>query len=127
MSLGSYFTLVFFGLTHDLVVGAFYAVFVVALVGLTQEILIYAQLENRGPVAPLVASIGVALVLQNSITFWFGPAFLSFAIRHPASWVLLGGAISTNLIGDLVAMAVAASATAATVVRMMYTILVKAM
>jgi len=127
MTLGAYFTLVFFGLTHDLVVGAFYAVFVVALVGLTQEILIYAQLENRGPVAPLVASIGVALVLQNGITFWFGPAFLSFGIRYPDNWVLLGGAISTNPIRDLVPMAVAASATVATVVLLKYTKLGKAM
>src|SRR5437016_12766886 len=81
MTLGAYFTLVFFGLTHDLVVGAFYAVFVVALVGLQQEILIYAQLETRRPDAALLAFKGLTRVVHDIIAFRFGPGFLTIGSR----------------------------------------------
>lgn len=127
MTLGAYFTFVFLGGTRDLMTAAIWAVFVVALAGVVQEVLIYARLENRGPVAPLVASIGVSLVMQNSLTTYFGPAFLSYGIRYPDNWVFFGGAVSTNPIRDLVPMAVAASATTATVVLLKYTKLGKAM
>src|SRR5947199_3857678 len=111
MTLSAYFTFVFLGGTRDLMTAAIWAVFVVALAGVVQEVLIYARLENRGPVAPLVAPIGVSLVMQDSLTTYFGRAPLSYGIRYPDNWVCFGVGLRTNLTRDLARCAVAASAT----------------
>jgi branched-subunit amino acid ABC-type transport system permease component len=107
MTLGAYFTLFFLprvaGSYSEAALGA---VLVLAGVGLLQEFLIYAPLEPRGPIPPLVASIGVSLVLQNSISASFGPGFKSFPVRYPDNWLFLGGAISANPLQDVLPLVV---------------------
>lgn len=102
LTLGMYLTLSFFAITRNLVWAAALAALFVALVGVAQEVLVYMHLERRGPVAPLVASVGVALVMQNSIAAVYGPQITSFGIRYPDNILILGGAISLNPIRDLV-------------------------
>jgi len=66
MTLGAYVALGI-GMFADFLVGAIVAFFVLAAVGMLLELLIFRRLEGRGPVAPLVASVGVGLILQNGI------------------------------------------------------------
>jgi branched-subunit amino acid ABC-type transport system permease component len=47
--------------------GAITSFIVLVLVGILLEILIFSRLEGRGPVAPIVASVGVGLIIQNGI------------------------------------------------------------
>ncbi len=50
-----------------LVWGAIASFIALAFVGIFLEVLIFSRLEGRGPVAPLVASVGVGLIIQNGI------------------------------------------------------------
>jgi len=68
MTLGAYVALVvnlFGGVA--LIAGAVVAFLVLGAVGMLLEFLIFRRLEDRGPVAPLVASVGVGLIIQNGI------------------------------------------------------------
>lgn len=66
MTLGAYAALSI-NLLADFLVGAVVAFFVLAAVGVFLELVIFRRLEGRGPVAPLVASVGVGLIIQNGI------------------------------------------------------------
>lgn len=66
MTLGAYVALAI-NLFTEFLVGAVVAFVVLALVGMILELLIFRRLEGRGPVAPLVASVGVGLIVQNGI------------------------------------------------------------
>lgn len=68
MTLGAYVAL-FVNLNAQLSIiwGAIASFFVLALVGIVLEILIFSRLEGRGPVPPIVASVGVGLIIQNGI------------------------------------------------------------
>jgi branched-subunit amino acid ABC-type transport system permease component len=68
MTLGAYVAL-FVNVNAQLSIiwGAITSFFVLVLVGIVLEILIFSRLEGRGPVAPIVASVGVGLIIQNGI------------------------------------------------------------
>lgn len=68
MTLGAYVAL-FINLNAalSLIWGAIVSFIALAVVGVLLEILIFARLEGRGPVAPIVASVGVGLIIQNGI------------------------------------------------------------
>jgi branched-chain amino acid transport system permease protein len=51
----------------DFIWGAIASFFALALGGILLERVIFSRLEGRGPVAPLVASVGVGLIIQNGI------------------------------------------------------------
>jgi branched-chain amino acid transport system permease protein len=68
MSLGAYSALIVNLLAgFALVWGAIVSFLALALVGIFLEIVIFSRLEGRGFVAPLVASVGVGLIIQNGI------------------------------------------------------------
>jgi len=68
MTLGAYVALfVNMNMALSLVLGAIVSFVVLALVGILLEVLIFARLEGRGPVPPIVASVGVGLIVQNGI------------------------------------------------------------
>ena len=68
MTLGAYVALLvnlFGGIS--LVAGFVVAFVTLGAFGIVLELLIFRRLEGRGPVAPLVASVGVGLIIQNGI------------------------------------------------------------
>jgi len=68
MTLGAYVALavnLFAGIS--LFWGAVASFIVLGLVGIVLEMVIFSRLEGRGAVAPLVASVGVGLIIQNGI------------------------------------------------------------
>src|SRR5437016_6898445 len=68
MTLVSYVALfVNMNMALSLVWGAIVSSVALALVGVRLEVLIFARLEGRGPVPPIVASVGVGLIVQNGI------------------------------------------------------------
>jgi branched-chain amino acid transport system permease protein len=72
MTLGAYVALfVNMNLALSLVWGAIISFFALAIVGIVLEVLIFARLEGRGPVPPIVASVGIGLIIQNGIN-WGG-------------------------------------------------------
>lgn len=127
LTLGAYVALAFLPPQRDLVRAAILSALFVALVGVAQEILIYARLEGRGPVAPLVASVGVALVLQSSIAAYFGPNIVSYGIRYPDNILVFGGVISANPVRDLIPLAVGFVSATAILLYLKYAKLGKAM
>ncbi len=127
LTLGAYITLAFLGAQRDIVRGLIVAVLFVAFVGILQEILIFARLEGRGPVAPLVASIGVALVLQSSIAAYFGTNILSFGIRYPDNVNIIAGTLTANPLRDVMPLTVGFSIALAIILYLKYTKLGKAM
>src|SRR5437016_8167057 len=68
MTRGAYVALfVNMNMALSLVWGAIVSSVALALVGVRLEVLIFARLEGRGPVPPIVASVGVGLIVQNGI------------------------------------------------------------
>ena len=68
MTLGAYSALIVNLLGgFALIWGAIVSFLVLALVGIFLELVIFSRLEGRGFVAPLVASVGVGLIIQNGI------------------------------------------------------------
>jgi len=67
MTLGAYIALLVSLGGISIVWGALVAFVVVGLVGVLLEVVIFSRLEGRGPVPPIVASVGLALIIQNAI------------------------------------------------------------
>ncbi|HYT17598.1 MAG TPA: branched-chain amino acid ABC transporter permease [Thermoplasmata archaeon] len=67
MALGAYVAL-FVNLNGlSLIWGTIAAFAVLALFGILFEVVIFSRLEGRGPVPPIVASVGLGLIIQNGI------------------------------------------------------------
>src|SRR5213593_2358173 len=67
MTLGAYLALMLSLNGLSLIWGAIVSFLVLAIVGILLEIVIFSRLEGRGPVPPIVASVGVGLIIQNGI------------------------------------------------------------
>jgi len=68
MTLGAYVALlVNLNGALSLVWGAIISFIVLAVAGILVEIVIFSHLEGRGPVPPIVASVGLGLIIQNGI------------------------------------------------------------
>src|SRR6266511_193503 len=67
MSLGAYVALLVNLNGFSLIWGAILSFVVLALVGILLEVIVFSRLEGRGPVPPIVASVGVGLIIQNGI------------------------------------------------------------
>lgn len=79
LTLGAY--MAFFvnvGLGMHLAIGLVFSLIVLVLVGIALELLIFSRLEGKGVVAPLVASVGVAIVIQNSIQAVWGGDIMAY-------------------------------------------------
>lgn len=89
LTLGAY--MAFFvnvGLGFHLVLGFLFAIAALAAVGIALEILIFSRLEGKGVIAPLIASIGVFIVIQNSIGVVFTTEIFSYNIVRPRNWII---------------------------------------
>src|SRR5881409_3246358 len=65
MALGAYVALSLNLNGISLIWGAVASFVVLAVAGILLEVIILSRLEGRGPVAPIVASVGLALIIQN--------------------------------------------------------------
>src|SRR5947199_102394 len=67
MTLGAFLALLLSLNGLSLIWGAIVSFLVLAVTAVLLEIVIFSRLEGRGPVPPIVASVGVALIIQNGI------------------------------------------------------------
>jgi branched-chain amino acid transport system permease protein len=67
MALGAYVALSVNLNGISLIWGAIVSFVVLAIAGILFEVIIFSRLEGRGPVAPIVASVGLGLIIQNGI------------------------------------------------------------
>ncbi len=74
---------------------------ILAVVGILLELLIFSKLEGRGSIAPLVASIGLSLFLQNLVSVLWGTNIQSYLYAVPVNWTFLGGVTLNPLKGAL--------------------------
>jgi len=126
MTMGAYLAL--FGssaFAGNLLAGLIFAMAVMALVGVALEYLVFRHLERRGPVAPLIASVGIALVLQNLVGFWFGGRERVYPGGIVDNWIV--GPFSINPVRQLLPMLAGYSTALAIVLVLRYTKLGKAM
>ncbi len=87
VTLGTYMAfLVNVGLGAHIALGLVFSFVVLALVGVALELLIFHRLEGKGVVAPLVASVGVAIVIQNSILAAWGGDILAYTFPRVQNW-----------------------------------------
>ena len=87
MTIGAYFALwTSSTFQAGIVVGLIVSVVFLAILSMLFEFAIFSRLEGRGPVASLIASVGLALVLQNSVRVAFGTSQVTYGIPLPDSW-----------------------------------------
>jgi len=134
MTVGAYFALYVMGTTRGgLIVGILSAMIFLAFLGILFEFFIFARLDGRGPVAPLVASVGLALVLQNGLRSVFGTSLMTYGIQLPESWIFgirdpfTGYGLRMNPIQDLLPMVLAFALVLFVALLLRYTKLGKAM
>ncbi len=74
MTLGAYMALLLGVIGVPFFWGAIATFVILAIVGILLEVLIFSHLEGRGPVPPIVASVGLGLIIQNGIRTLAGTA-----------------------------------------------------
>ena len=73
----------------NIIWGLIFAVFMTATLGILFELLVFRKLAGRGPVAALVASIGIAIFMNNLINATFGTQINVYNIQIVQNIVLL--------------------------------------
>jgi len=91
MTLGAYISLLLSVNGLSLVWGAIVSFFVLAVVGILLEVVIFSRLEGRGPVPPIVASVGVGLIIQNGIRSIAGTAEWLYPVPASQDIVIVPG------------------------------------
>src|SRR5947209_6638514 len=91
MTLGAYISLLLSVNGLSLVWGAIVSFFVLAVVGILLEVVIFSRLEGRGPVPPIVASVGVGLIIQNGIRSIAGTAEWLYPVPASQDIVIVAG------------------------------------
>jgi branched-chain amino acid transport system permease protein/neutral amino acid transport system permease protein len=126
VTLGGYVTLVltFGGLS--ILLGAILSFLILAAFGIFLEVIIFSRLEGRGPVAPLVASVGVGLIIQNGIRAIAGTGKWLYPIVQPQDIVIAPG-LGIHPIRGILTLAVGVTLVMSTHVLLKYTNLGKAM
>lgn len=127
MTLGAYVALVvnvFAGLA--LFWGALVAFGVLALVGILLEVVIFSRLEGRGPVAPIVASVGVGLIILNGIRAVAGTLHWNYQVAAISDIPIVPG-LGIHPIRGIATLVVGLSFAFSTHVLLKYTNLGKAM
>ncbi len=74
-----------------LIWGAIVSFLILALVGVLLEVVIFSRLEGRGPVPPIVASVGVGLIIQNGIRSVAGTAEWLYPVPATQDIVIVPG------------------------------------
>jgi branched-chain amino acid transport system permease protein len=104
----------FFGPTVATVPAVVITMAAAVLVGVLSELLVFRPLRTSSPLAKLVASLGILLVLQATVLLWFGHAPKQIPSVFPKNIVdVLGTSIPANrfwMAGVVIAIAVALGA-----------------
>lgn len=102
------------------------AVVVGAALGWLTNAAIFAPLRERGSeLLPLIATIGVSVMLENAMLAWFGPVPYAFETPYSNDVIRLGGAFIT--VQNLLIIAVAAATIGCLYAFMKFTFLGKAL
>ncbi len=91
MTLGAYLALLLSLNGLSLIWGAIVSFLVLAVVGVLLEVVIFARLEGRGPVPPIVASVGVGLIIQNGVRAVAGTQEWLYPVPASQDIVLIPG------------------------------------
>jgi len=97
MTLGAYVGLKMWRTTGSLLLSLGAGIVVSALFGLGLQRFLYRPILNRGPLIPLIASIGTFIAMEEAFRLVFGPSPLSFPARVPLPTLRLGGAVITGI------------------------------
>lgn len=114
-------------LGYHIIWGFFLAITTVALLGMFLELSIFRRLETRGPVPAILASVGVALVLQNVIGLIFLGDVLYLNVAIPADFPIGDTGLSFNTVKGGVTLAVSTGLIVFLHVLLKYSTLGKAM
>src|SRR5216117_1754586 len=126
MTLGAYLALLLSLNGLSLIWGAIVSFLVLAVVGILLEVVIFARLEGRGPVPPIVASVGVALIIQNGIRAVAGTTERIYPVPATENVVIVPG-LGIHPISGILTLVVGISFVLSAHVLLKYTNLGKAM
>ncbi len=110
---------------RNMIWASLFAFVVLAALGVLLEIGIFSHLENRGPIAPLIATVGLSLMIQNLVNIFFGTQILNYPVPLVDNWII--GPFSVNPIRDLIPLAGGYGAALALLALLKFTKLGKAM
>src|SRR3989337_605418 len=110
MTVGAYvaFTLNV-ALASHIILGFFFAMIPVALLGVLLELSIFRRLEGRGAVAALIASVGVSLVRPNTLSAIFTTNVQYLNVASPSDFVLGGTGLRFNAVRGGATLAISAA------------------
>src|SRR5688572_5589026 len=104
----------YFHVTFGTVPAAIVTMTAAILVGVLSELLVFRPLRTSSPLAKLVASLGILLILQATMLLWFGSASQSIPSVFPKDIVdIFGNSIPVNrfwMAGVVVVLAIALGA-----------------
>jgi branched-chain amino acid transport system permease protein/neutral amino acid transport system permease protein len=91
MTLGAYVALLLVVNGIPFVWGAIASFVILAIVGILLEVLIFAHLEGRGPVPPIVASVGLSLIIQNGVRTLAGTSKFLYPVPNIPNITIVTG------------------------------------
>ena len=97
LTLGAYTGLKVFEATHSLLAALVVAMLASAAFGYLLQRFLYRPILGRGPLIPLIASIGVFIAMEEVFRLVFGPYPLDFPATVPLPTVHVGGAVVTGV------------------------------
>jgi branched-chain amino acid transport system permease protein len=97
LTLGAYTGLKVFGATHSLPAALVAAILASAAFGYLLQRFLYRPILGRGPLIPLIASIGVFIGMEEVFRLAFGPYPLDFPAPVPLPNVHVGGTVVTGV------------------------------
>jgi len=97
LTLGAYTGLKVFDATHSLAAGLVAGMAASAAFGFLLQRYLYRPILGRGPLIPLIASIGTFIAMEEVFRLVFGPYPLDFPAKVPLPTVHIGGAVVTGV------------------------------
>ena len=97
LTLGAYTGLKVFDATHSLLGGLVAGMAASAVFGFLLQRYLYRPILGRGPLIPLIASIGMFIAMEEVFRLVFGPYPLDFPAKVPLPTVHIGGAVVTGV------------------------------
>lgn len=97
LTLGAYTGLKVYDATHSLLASLIAAMAASALFGFLLQRYLYRPILGRGPLIPLIASIGMFIAMEEVFRLVFGPYPLDFPAHVPLPTIHIGGAVVTGV------------------------------
>jgi branched-chain amino acid transport system permease protein len=97
LTLGAYTGLKVYDATHSLLASLIAAMAASALFGFLLQRYLYRPILGRGPLIPLIASIGMFIAMEEVFRLVFGPYPLDFPAHVPLPTIHVGGAVVTGV------------------------------